>query len=108
MTYKVIYSKDALKKIKKLDNHNKLYILSWIDKNLEGTSNPYEKGKTLKGKFEGSIRYRVGDYRIITDIQGDKLIILVVNVEHRSKVYRWNINYAGKDSYMSYEQEKCS
>ena len=88
MSYQVIYSKNALKKLKKLDNHNKLYILSWIDKNLVGTTDPYEKGKSLKGQFEGSIRYRVGDYRIITEIQDDKLIILVVNVEHRSKVYQ--------------------
>lgn len=88
MSYKVIYSKGALKKLKKMDNHNKLYILSWIDKNLEGCSDPYEKGKSLKGQFIGSIRYRVGDYRIITDIQEDKLIILVVNIEHRSKVYK--------------------
>lgn len=87
MSYGVIYSKNALKKLKKLDNHNKLYILSWIDKNLVGTNDPYEKGKSLKGQFEGSIRYRVGDYRIITNIQDDKLIILVVNVDHRSKVY---------------------
>lgn len=88
MSYKVIYSKSVLKKLKKLDNHNKLYILSWIDKNLEGTNDPYEKGKVLKGNFKGSIRYRVGDYRIITEIQDDKLIILVVNAEHRSSVYK--------------------
>lgn len=88
MCYEVIYSKNALKKLKRLDNHNKLYILSWVEKNLQGTSDPYEKGKTLKGKFEGSIRYRVGDYRIITDIQDDKLLILVVNLDHRSKVYK--------------------
>lgn len=87
MYYKVIYSKKALKQFKKMDNHNKLYILSWIDKNLEGTDDPYKKGKTLKGSFKGSIRYRVGDYRIITDIQGDKLIILVLNVEHRRSIY---------------------
>jgi mRNA interferase RelE/StbE len=88
MIYKVIYSKTALKQFKEMDNHNKLYILSWIDKNLEGTDNPYEKGKSLKGQFEGSIRYRLGDYRIITDIQDDKLIILVVNIEHQSKEYK--------------------
>lgn len=88
MSYKVIYSKIALKQLKKMDNHNKLYILSWIDKNLEGTYDPYKKGKTLKGNFKGSIRYRVGDYRVITDIQGDKLIILVLSVEHRSSVYK--------------------
>lgn len=88
MTYKVIYSKNALKKLKKLNNHSKFYILSWIEKNLEGTSDPYEKGKALKGKFAASIRYRVGDYRIITDIQGDKLIILVVNIGHRKDIYK--------------------
>lgn len=88
MSYKVIYSKKAFKQLKKMDNHNKLYILSWIDKNLEGTDNPYEKGKTLKGNLKGSIRYRVGDYRIITDIQGDKLIILVLNVVHKRSVYK--------------------
>lgn len=88
MSYSVIYSKKALRQFKKMDNHNKLYILSWIDKNLVGTDDPYEKGKTLKGNFKGTIRYRVGDYRIITDIQEDKLIILVLTVEHRSSVYK--------------------
>lgn len=68
------------KKLKKLDNHNRLYILAWIDKNLIGTKDPYEKGKSLNGNFKGSIRYRVGDYKIITHIQEDKLIILVINV----------------------------
>lgn len=88
MSYKVIYSKKAFKELKKLDNHNKLYILSWIDKNLEDTDDPYAKGKALKGKFKGSIRYRMGDYRIITEIQDDKLIILVINLEHRRSVYK--------------------
>lgn len=37
MFYKVTYSSNAIKKLKKLDNHNKLYIYSWIDKNLKGT-----------------------------------------------------------------------
>lgn len=88
MSYKVIYSKKAVEKLKKLDNHNKLYILSWIDKNLEGTDDPYEKGKKLKGNFKGSVRYRVGDYRIIADIEDEKLIILIINLEHRKSVYK--------------------
>ena len=33
-------------------------------------------------------RYRVGDYRIVADIEDDVLVILVVDVDHRSKVYR--------------------
>ncbi len=88
MTYKVLYSKKALQQFKKMDNHNKLYILSWIDKNLEGTNNPYAKGKTLKGNLKGSIRYRIGDYRVIAEVQEDKLIVLILNAEHRSNVYK--------------------
>lgn len=88
MSYKVIYSDNAIKELKKLDSHNKLYILSWIDKNLEGTNNPYEKGKALKGEFKGSIRYRVGDYRIITNIQNDLLVMLIFELEYRSKAYK--------------------
>lgn len=88
MTYKVLYSKKALQQFKKMDNHNKLYILSWIDKNLEGTNDPYAKGKTLKGNLKGSIRYRIGDYRVITEVQEDKLIVLSLNAERRSNVYK--------------------
>ncbi len=36
----------------------------------------------------GLWRYRVGDYRIVADIEDDVLVILVVDVDHRSKVYR--------------------
>lgn len=36
----------------------------------------------------GLWRYRVSEYRIVTDIEDDVLIILVVDVDHRSKVYR--------------------
>lgn len=88
MSYKVIYSKKALHQFKKMDNHNKLYILSWIDKNLEGTNNPYAKGKSLRGNLKGSIRYRVGDYRIIAEVREEKLIILILSAEHRSSVYK--------------------
>ena len=88
MSYKVLYSKKALQQFKKMDNHNKLYILSWIDKNLEGTSNPYARGKTLRGNLKGSIRYRIGDYRVIAEVQEDKLIILILNAEHRGSVYK--------------------
>lgn len=36
----------------------------------------------------GLWRYRVGDYRIVADIEDDVLVILIVDVDHRSKVYR--------------------
>lgn len=45
-------------------------------------------GKGLTENKSGLWRYRVGDYRIVVDIEDDVLVILVVDVDHRSRVYR--------------------
>ena len=45
------------------------------------------KGKELKGKFRKLWRYRVGDYRVISEIKDDIQIILVVRAGHRRNVY---------------------
>ena len=63
-------------------------IIAWIEDNLVGCENPRLHGKPLVGNHSGEWRYRVGDYRIIADIQDDRILILVLEVEHRSKVYR--------------------
>ena len=49
---------------------------------------PRPKGvKKLKGE-ENSYRIRVGDYRVIYDIFDDVLLVSVVEVGHRSEVYK--------------------
>ena len=50
--------------------------------------NPRSMGKGLTENKSGLWRYRVGDYRIVVDIEDDVLVILVVDVDHRSRVYR--------------------
>ena len=49
--------------------------------------NPYE-GKPLKGKLKEMLSWRVGKYRILYQIHGDKLLIIVINVEHRKHAYK--------------------
>ena len=88
MRYTVEYTSKALKSLKKLDKPVLLMIKSWIEKNLIGTTEPRRHGKGLTSNRSGHWRYRVGDYRIIADIEDEKLIILVVEVEHRSRVYK--------------------
>jgi hypothetical protein len=88
MRYSVEYTSKALKSLKKLDKPVLLMIKSWIEKNLIGTTEPRRHGKGLTSNRSGQWRYRVGDYRIIADIEDEKLIILVVEVEHRSRVYK--------------------
>lgn len=88
MTYHVEFSKRALKDIKKLDKATAALILGWIRKSLEGCENPRAHGKGLTANHSGEWRYRVGDYRLLAEIQDGKLVIIMLTVGHRSEVYK--------------------
>ena len=87
MTYKVEYTEQAIKELRKIDKHTRFFILAWIEKNLVDCENPRQHGKGLTANRSGEWRYRVGDYRIIAEIEDDKVIILVLTVGHRREVY---------------------
>lgn len=87
MSYHVVYTKKAEKSLRKLSKQTQTLIYGWIGKNLEGCENPRRHGKGLTANRSGQWRYRVGDYRIIAEIQDDKIIILVLNIGHRSEIY---------------------
>ena len=86
--YSVVFSSTARKNLKKLDKHTVSLILGWVRKNLEGCENPRMYGKGLTGDKNKQWRYRVGDYRLICDIQDNKVIIYVLTVGHRKEVYK--------------------
>jgi len=88
MIWKLEYSDKARKQLHKLGAMQQAIILSWMDKNINGCENPRSRGKGLTGDHSGEWRYRIGDYRVLCDIQDAKLIVLAFNIEHRSKVYR--------------------
>lgn len=92
MTWQVEYTDKARKQLMKLDAGQRRIVLAWIDKNLEGCSNPCALGKPLKEPLSGAWRYRVGNHRILCAIQDDRLLITALNVQHRSKVYRRSCN----------------
>ena len=85
--YTVEFTEEAKKNLSKLDVQTRTLIAAWISKNLYGCTNPREKGKALTGRLAQYWRYRVGKYRIITDIQDSKLIILVITVGKRDSIY---------------------
>ena len=87
MKYDVEYSKTAMNTIKKIESSTSKLIRNWIEKNLINTENPRIKGKALTGDLKGLRRYRVGDYRILAEIQGNKIVILILDIGHRSKIY---------------------
>lgn len=88
MSYTVEYSSNARKFIKKLDKYTKALLKNWINKNLEGCTNPFQHGKPLTADKKGLWRYRVGDYRLICDVQQDKVIIIIVEIGHRRDIYK--------------------
>jgi len=85
--YHVEFTKTALKQLKKLDKPTAALIIGWIRKNLEGCDNPRTHGKGLTANRSGQWRYRIGDYRIIADINDEKIVILVLNIGHRNDIY---------------------
>lgn len=88
MSYAVDYSPKAIKFLKKLDKNTRSTILDWIDKHLDGCADPRETGKGLTSNLSGKWRYRVGQYRLLAKISDQELVILLVDIEHRDKVYR--------------------
>ncbi|MBF0819037.1 type II toxin-antitoxin system RelE family toxin [Streptococcus acidominimus] len=88
MSYKLVISESVRKQLKKMDKHVGLMLAKDMKKRLDGLTNPRQLGKALTGKFKGLWRYRVGTYRIICDIQDDKLIILAIEIGHRKEIYK--------------------
>ena len=63
-------------------------IRKFLRERVELCDNPRDFGEPLFGNFAGLWRYRVGNYRIICDIQDKEIFVLVLKVGHRREVYR--------------------
>lgn len=88
MNFHVELTAEAMKQLKKLDKHTAALIVGWLRKNLEGCSDPRQHGKGLTANRSGQWRYKVGDYRILAEIQDEKIIVLVLSIGHRSEIYK--------------------
>lgn len=86
MNWQIKFSKHSKKSLSKLDKQTQYAILSYLNKILSSNS-PYSFGKSLTGNLSGLWRYRVGKYRIICDIQNDLLIIEIITIDKREKIY---------------------
>ena len=86
--YDVRFGKNAQKKLKKMDKHQSHLIMGWIKKNLVNTTDPRKFGKGLVGNKSGEWRYRIGDYRLIADINDETVTILLLEIGHRREIYK--------------------
>ncbi|HAH52324.1 MAG TPA: type II toxin-antitoxin system mRNA interferase toxin, RelE/StbE family [Balneola sp.] len=87
MIWKVEFDDRARKELRKLDKQTQDRILKWLRTNLATEEDPRRTGKSLKGRMKGLWRYRVGDYRIVSQIQDEQILILIIRIGHRRDVY---------------------
>lgn len=87
MAWTIKVSKRADKQIRKLDKNTANIITKYL-REISLLDDPRTKGKALTGTLRGLWRYRIGDYRIICDVIDNELVILELEAEHRSKVYK--------------------
>ena len=88
MAWTIDYSESAWNQLKKLDKPVARRILDFLDNRVAKHDDPRTLGKALTGPLGTLWRYRIGDYRIICEIQHSTVRILVVRVGHRREVYR--------------------
>ena len=88
MTWIVEFENSARKEFKKLDFQAQKKILRFLRERITTDEDPRRFGEQLKGNWTSFWKYRIGDYRVICDIQDERLLVLVVRVRHRSKAYQ--------------------
>jgi len=83
------YSAKALKNLQALDKQTANRIVTKI-KTYSENSNPLEKAKRLSGILSGLYRYRVGDYRVIFEVNSEGVVIIltILNIKHRKDIYK--------------------
>jgi mRNA interferase RelE/StbE len=87
VTWKVEYLASAAKGFRKIDPQQRRCIRAFLEERVMDLDHPRQPGKPLRGELTELWRYRVGDYRVICQIQDDRLVVLVVRVAHRKDVY---------------------
>ncbi len=86
MGYSVEYRETARKQLRKLDRSVAKRIVDYLDE-VGALDDPRSRGKGLVGDRAGIWRYRIGDYRVLCEIRDTELVILALDVGHRSSVY---------------------
>jgi mRNA interferase RelE/StbE len=89
LAWTIVFAEQAKKNLAKMDAQGARRITSFLRKRVAPLENPRKLGEALTGSALGKFwRYRVGDYRIVCDIQDNKVVVLVLKIGHRREVYR--------------------
>jgi mRNA interferase RelE/StbE len=87
MPWSIRLTRTARKALEKLDKRTASRILAFLQDRVVASGDPRSHGKALTGVLSDRWSYRVGDYRIICDIQDEVITVLVLTIGHRKDVY---------------------
>ena len=89
MAWQIEFDPDALKDLRKLDQPIQIRLVGFLRTRVSSLTNPRDIGEALSGQRLGSYwKYRVGDWRIICDIQDQKILVRVLRIGNLREVYR--------------------
>jgi mRNA interferase RelE/StbE len=88
LAWAIELTETALRQLAQLNKSVERRIWKFLRGRLTLTANPRAIGQALHGQFGGFWKYRVGDYRLIANLEDDRLVILVIRIGHRREVYR--------------------
>jgi mRNA interferase RelE/StbE len=85
--WSIEYSAAAPRHLEKLGRSIQIEILDYMDNRIATAANPRDFGKALRHDKYGLWRYRVGDFRVICELDDDRRVVVVQAVGHRSTIY---------------------
>ena len=86
MIYTILYDLGSKKKdLDRIPPAIREIIRKAIEKKL--TVDPISFGKPLRYGLKGYRRLRVGEYRVIYKVDEDRVIVIVVDIDHRKDIY---------------------
>lgn len=89
MAWRIEFADSAAKQLRKLDPQVAKRILTFLQSRIAPLDDPRSIGEALRGKELGDFwKYRVGDWRVIADIEDGVVLITVVRIGNRREVYR--------------------
>ena len=89
MAWRIEFADSAAKQLRKLDPQVATRILTFLRDRVAPLDDPRTIGEALHGKDLGDFwKYRVGDWRVIADIEDGLVLITVVRIGNRREVYR--------------------
>jgi len=88
LAWRIEITATAKKQLARLDHQVQISILRYLRERIATDEDPRRFGAPLRRELANRWKYRVGPYRLICEIQDEKVLVLILLVGHRSRIYK--------------------